>query len=754
MVLRKVVFVRHGESQGNAANVYTGWGDTALSVRGEQEAVEAGLCIRASDVKFDVVFTSCLPRAVKTTELFCNASGNDSVPVIKSWRLNARHSGALQGLTQAEAVALFGESKVTLWRSSYDVVPACVDLSDPRHPANDPLYDDVPRELLPQGGESLKCTVDRVVPYWRDHIVPRIIAGENIVVVAHKNSFRALWKYIEQTPDEEALDAKLAPASAPLVYEFEDVGNGCGVVFKNKYIMNFPTINPKLGPSAKVLGKAFFLRHAESVNNARGVDNGWEDTALTLKGEKQAVEAGLRLKERGVKIDIIFTSVLKRAVKTAELACMVSNNAFAVPVVQSWRLNARHSGVLHGLTNEEAVKLYGSEAADFRTSQGAPPACLATADPRHPANDPLYANVKREELPGGESYETMAKRVLPFWTEEIMPHVKAGKQVLIVAHRNPLKAILEHLHDASEKGAFDAQVRSTLPYVVKFGERDSTEGPAVLTKYSLSSFAPQLSPSLKKVGKAVFLRHGESECNVSGAFTGWEDSLLTAKGKNEALEAGRYLLEEGYKFDVVFTSVLTRALESVKRICKESGNASVPVVKSWRMNARHPGVLQGLTKAEAISKYGKIKVNLWRGSYDVMPECVGVDDPRHPANDPNYAGVPQELLPSGGESLAKTVERVVPFWNEHVVPRIRAGETVLLVGHKNSLKALFMYLEDTIEHDMFDVRPVSATAPLLFEFGDAGFTSGLAIVKKSWIKHTEEEALAKSRCPDGVSMHM
>jgi len=752
MVLRKVVFVRHGESQGNSKNVYTGWGDTPLSVRGEQEAVEAGLCIKATGVKFDKVFTSFLLRAVKTTELVCNASGHESVPVVKNWRLNARHSGALQGLTPEEAVAKFGEKKVTLWRSSYDVLPACVELDDPRHPANDPLYADVPREDLPQGGESLAHTVERVVPYWRDQIAPRVQNGEAVLVVAHKNSFRALWKYIERTPDEDALDAKMAPASAPLVYEFEDLGDG-GLVFKTKYIMNFPVVNPALGPGAKTVGKAYFLRHAESVNNARGVDNGWEDTALTLKGEQQAMEAGQCLKHKGVKVDVIFTSVLQRAVKTAEIASMISNNAFAVPVVKSWRLNARHSGALHGLSNAEAVDKYGEAAAEFRTTHGAPPAFLAQQDPRHPSQDALYADVKPEELPGGESYDMMAKRVLPFWKDTILPYIKAGKSVLIVAHRNPLKAIIEYLGEESEKGAFDGQVRSTLPFVHEFGECDANGKPPVLTKYSLSSLTTLYARTLRPVGKAVFLRHGESLCNLNESFTGWEDSGLTPKGEKEAEEAGRYLLEEGYKFDVVVSSYLTRALESVKRICAVSGNSSVPLVKSWRFNARHPGVLQGLTKPEAIKKYGKEKVNLWRGSYDVMPECVTLEDPRHPFNDSLYAGVPHDELPPGGESLARTVDRVVPFWQKDVVPRIQAGETVLLVGHKNSLKALFMYLEDTSEHEMFDVRPVSATAPLVFEFAESGFTDRLSIVKKYWVKHTDAEGMAKGRCRDG-SLHM
>jgi len=716
-------------------------------------AVEAGLCIKATGVKFDIVFTSVLPRATKTAELICNTSNNEFLPVVKDWHLNARHSGGLQGLTQAQAVALYGEANVTLWRSSYNIPPACVEQSDPRHPFNDPLYADVPRQHLPPGGESLADTVDRVVPYWTEHIVPRIQKGDSVLIVAHKNSFRALWKYIERIPDEDALDTKMAPASAPLIFEFEDLGNGSGLMFKKKYIMNFPIVNPKFRPGTKPQGKAYLLRHGESVNNVRGVDNGWEDTALTLKGEQQAVHAGSCLKEKGVKVDMIFTSVLQRAVKTAELVCMTSNNAFAVPVVKSWRLNARHSGALHGLSNAEAIATYGEAAGVFRTTPGAPPACLDQADPRHPANDPLYSDVPHELLPAGESYDSMAERMLPFLENDIMPHIKAGKSVLIVAHRNPLKAILEHLTDSSEKGTFDAQVRSTLPFVVEFIADQAGGSPAILTKYPLSSFAPQLSPTLRTLGKVVFLRHGESLCNLNKAFTGWEDSGLTLKGEKEAVEAGRYLLDEAYKFDVVFTSVLSRAVESVERICKESGNSSVPVVKSWRLNARHPGVLQGLTKPEAVSAYGKEKVNVWRGSFDVMPECVALSDPRHPANDPLYAGVPQEELPPGGESLARTIDRIVPFWRAKVAPRIQAGETILIVGHKNSLKALFMYLEDLPSNEMFDVRPVSATAPLVFQFGDSGFDSGPAIMKTYWVKHTENEALAKSRS-NNEFMHM
>jgi len=764
-MVRKVVFVRHGESQGNSKNVFTGWDDTPLSLKGEQEAEEAGLCIKARGLTFDVVFTSVLSRAVKTAEHVCKASGNSVVPVLQSWRLNARHSGGLQGLTQAEAVALYGESNVTLWRSSYDILPACVERSDPRHPVNDPRYADVPVEDLPPGGESLAHTVARVVPYWKEHIIPRILAGESILVVAHKNSLRALWKELEKVSDEDALDIKLMPASAPVVFEFQDeVGPDGHLVFAKKYSLNAPTFNPKVDVSTKATSKVCFLRHAESLGNAKAIYTGWEDTALSLKGEQQAVVAGLLLKAQGIKFDSVFTSVLQRSVKTAELACNASGNS-AAPVIRSWRLNAIHSGVLQGLTEAEAFAMYGEEKVRlWRSRYDVLPNCVEQSDPRHPANDPLYAGVPAEDLPGGESMSQVLNRVVPYWRDCIVPHIQPGKSVFVVAHKDSLKALFQHIEDARGEEALDG-TSMTAPLVYEFSGGSDGGRLTFVKKFSLSTLSPelglnperlgltrfgaQLGVSSKTVGQAVFLRHGESECNLKEAFTGWENSGMTEKGVKQAKQAGNYLREHGFKFDVVFTSVLSRATESVKHICDVSGNLSVPIVKSWRLNARHPGVLQGLTKPEAIEKYGEENVNLWRGSYDVLPECVDLSDPRHPVNDPLYADVPPSDLPPGGESLARTVDRIVPYWRDAIAPRIQAGESVLVVGHKNSLKALFMYLEDTSAHDLFDVKPVSATAPLVMEFGDCGFSGGLTVLRKFFVKHTPEEGVATSRCRDG-----
>lgn len=761
--IASVVFVRHGESQGNAKNVYTGWDDTPLSIKGEQEAEEAGLCLKAKGLKFDIVFTSALQRATKTAELALKVSGNSSVPVDKSWKLNARHSGGLQGLTQADAVEQYCEGKVTTWRSSYDILPACVDRSDPRHPVNDPKYADVDPDLLPPGGESLACTVRRVVPHWKEKIVPHIRAGESVMVAAHKNSLRALWKYLENVPDEDALDIKMMPASAPLVMEFQIPPVGDDLIFLRKYSLNAPTFNPKVRIDAALsngaTNKVFFLRHSESLGNAKGLYGGWEDAALSLKGEQQSVQAGLLLKQQGVTVNHVFTSVLQRAVRTAALVCSASDNV-DVPTTRAWQLNPSHSGVLQGLTEKEAYEMYGEEKVKhWRGSDDVKPECVDNTDPRHPANDKLYSEVPVEELPGGESLQMTAARVIPYWTKCIVPLLTGEQNILVVAHRDSLRALFGHLEGVEAGTVFDG-TSQTAPLVYEFGN-DAT----FFKKYSLSTLSPELGLSPKslglvrfhnqpgvhyeKVGEVVILRHGESECNLKEQFTGWEDSGMTAKGIEQARKAGRFLKEHGFKFDMVFTSVLSRAIESAALICEESDNKDVPMEKAWQLNARHPGVLQGLMKKDAVSLYGKEKVNLWRGSYDVMPETVGLDDHRHPVNNPLYSGIPKRDLPPGGESLARTVDRIVPYWRGSIAPQVKAGKSVLIVGHKNSLKALFMYLEDTSEHDMFDVKPVSTTAPLVMEFGLCKFSDRLMILRKYFVKHTTEEGLALSQCKDG-----
>jgi len=201
-------------------NIFTGWADVDLSPAGELEAVEAGKCLKEKGYKFDIVFTSVLKRAIKTAWSSLRESDNFAMPIINSWRLNERHYGGLQGLNKAETAEKHGDAQVKIWRRSYDVPPPSIEKSDPRHPSNDPVYKSVPANALP-GAESLKLTVERVLPFWNDVIAPCVMAGKVPLVAAHGNSLRALCMYIEGMSEKEVLELNI-PTAVPLVYELDE----------------------------------------------------------------------------------------------------------------------------------------------------------------------------------------------------------------------------------------------------------------------------------------------------------------------------------------------------------------------------------------------------------------------------------------------------------------------------------------------------------------------------------------------------
>jgi 2,3-bisphosphoglycerate-dependent phosphoglycerate mutase len=220
MSLKKVVLLRHGESTWNKENRFTGWTDVDLSQKGLEEAQMAAETLKKEGYSFDVAYTSVLKRAIKT--LWITLEGMDLmwIPVYRSWRLNERHYGALQGLNKAETAAKFGEEQVLIWRRSYDTPPPALEENDERFPGKDPRYKDLTKEELPLT-ECLKDTVARFVPYWEKTIAPDIKEGKNVIIAAHGNSLRALVKYLDNVPDEEIVKLNI-PTGIPLVYELDD----------------------------------------------------------------------------------------------------------------------------------------------------------------------------------------------------------------------------------------------------------------------------------------------------------------------------------------------------------------------------------------------------------------------------------------------------------------------------------------------------------------------------------------------------
>lgn len=190
----------------------------------------------------------------------------------------------------------------------------------------------------------------------------------------------------------------------------------------------------------------------------------------------------------------------------------------------------------------------------------------------------------------------------------------------------------------------------------------------------------------------VLLRHGESEWNRENRFTGWTDVDLSEKGKKEAHAAGRILLQEGFAFDLAYTSVLKRAIRTLWIVLDEMDRMWIPVKRSWRLNERHYGALQGLNKSETAAEFGDEQVHVWRRSYDIRPPAVDEDDPRSPARDPRYRNLRREEIPLT-ECLRDTVDRFLPYWEEEIAPSIRSGKRVIIAAHGNSLRALVKHLE-------------------------------------------------------------
>ena len=215
----KIVLLRHGESTWNKENRFTGWTDVDLSEKGVEEAVQAGRLLREGGYSFDIAYTSVLKRAIRTLWITLDGLDQMWLPVVRHWRLNERHYGALQGLNKAEMAQKFGEEQVHIWRRSYDTPPPQLEPTDERFPGHDPRYKDVPREFLPLS-ESLKDTVARFLPYWSDAIVPSILSGKRVLIAAHGNSLRALVKHLDKVSENEIVGLNI-PTGIPLVYELD-----------------------------------------------------------------------------------------------------------------------------------------------------------------------------------------------------------------------------------------------------------------------------------------------------------------------------------------------------------------------------------------------------------------------------------------------------------------------------------------------------------------------------------------------------
>jgi 2,3-bisphosphoglycerate-dependent phosphoglycerate mutase len=216
--------------------------------------------------------------------------------------------------------------------------------------------------------------------------------------------------------------------------------------------------------------------------------------------------------------------------------------------------------------------------------------------------------------------------------------------------------------------------------------------------------------------KLILLRHGESSWNLQNRFTGWSDVDLSEKGVIEAKQAGQLIKQAGYNFDIAFTSVLKRAIRTLWIVLDDLDLMWIPTLKSWRLNERHYGALQGLNKAKIAKEFGEQQVHLWRRSYDVRPPALQKTDERYPGSDPRYKSLSDDEFPVT-ESLADTIKRFLPYWQNSITPVIKEGKKVIIVAHGNSLRALVKYLDNISENEIVDLN-IPTGIPLIYDLDD------------------------------------
>lgn len=233
--------------------------------------------------------------------------------------------------------------------------------------------------------------------------------------------------------------------------------------------------------------------------------------------------------------------------------------------------------------------------------------------------------------------------------------------------------------------------------------------------------------------RLVLIRHGQSQWNLENRFTGWTDVDLTEKGISEAVKAGKQLKEEDFHFTLAFTSYLKRAIKTLNVVLDQMDLDWIPVEKTWRLNEKHYGMLQGLNKSETAEKYGEDQVLIWRRSFDVPPTPLAADDPRSPLLDPRYAGIPKEELPLT-ESLKETIERIMPYWEQKIFPALQKHDDIIIAAHGNSLRAIIKKLKGISDEDIVSLNLPTAV-PYVFEFDP---NKDMELVKDYFIGDPEE----------------
>lgn len=562
-----LVLLRCCESTFNLNQTFTGWLDPPLSDVGVKQSQHAGRLLLSEGFDVDVVYTSRLKRSISTAWHALETMDSLFIPVYKTYRLNQRMYGALEGISRQETVSKFGIDVVTAWRQSMKAQPPKLSRDDPSHPIHDRRYSDVPPEVIPDTESLLECQ-KRAAPLWEYQIKDDIKNGKTVLVVAHRDTLRGLLKTIDNINDDDISEIKM-PKGVPVAYRLD------------------PQMEP-IEPS---------------------------DT-----NRKLVHTNGIFLEKPGKTLEILRQ-------ESSPLSIHTSNQ------IQRRGLTVQDSmnRLRYGVTLET-----GESGKDLGTAE-------------RWSDDPCEFeeyDIFEAEIEGDE--------------EEIIPTILSNNQLL---------------------------------------SNRTMEGPFV-----------------------VLIRHGRTPHNQMELFTGWEDPPLAEEGVEDARNAGRLLKRHGFEFDVVYTSWLTRAIQTAYYTLEELDQLWLPMVKSWRLNERFYGDLTGKSKKMIANKYGEDQLKKWRRGYTIRPPPVSSYSLNYPGNDERRAQHFKDLRFSVRESIARSLEkkrlslhrkfpkteslkdcmdRSIPFYTKRIKDEaVKNGKRVLITSHENALRGILMHLCEIPEEAM------------------------------------------------------
>ena len=576
----KLILVRCGQSEFNANRTFTGWNDPSLTDRGIQECEHAARLLLAEGFEIDAVYTSKLQRAIKSAWIILQELDALFVPVSKTFRLNQRMYGSLQGLSKQATAESLGVDSVQAWRGSLKAKPPVLPESDPSHPIHDRRYRNLPRSVIPSSESLLDCQ-ERARPLWEHSIRPDLQAGKTVLVVAHEDSLKGLMKEIDDITDGNAQQLSI-PKGVPLVYRFDKD-------MEPLVSDDYPGLSHASGAFLEKPGRISELLHVQQQWKS---DVGFQQQQSDKKRRQTTLEASLQQLRR-------------------------EQNLFN----------------------------------DFEST-----------------NRPVQ---KKDDKP--------LQQTLDRWTD-----------------------------DPCEFEDYD--------FFAAMEEEQVTPTVVPVPTKTPGTNSPQDGPFV------VLIRHGRTPHNNLGLFTGWEDPPLADGGVDDARNAGRLLRRHGFEFDVVYTSWLTRAIQTAYYVLDELDSVWLPIVKSWRLNERMYGALTGKSKKMVSNEYGEEQLKKWRRGYTIRPPPTSSYSVNYPGNDERRAKHFQDLPISWRETLVRSVEqrklvlhrkfpkseslkdcmdRSIPFYTKCIKEEaVNQGKRVLITSHENAIRGILMHLCDIPEEAM------------------------------------------------------